>query len=122
MNDTKRKLTAIGSIVSLVLNIIVLGIFVCVVVFLQGTFQKMFNEMNVTPTGWTKYFLDIPKCMFFYPSVVLVALFLIIKEKQIKSDMIKLVINKLFLVFMVLVMIGYILSMLMPLYEAAGKL
>lgn len=122
MNKHTKKITAFGSIASLVLDIVVLILFALIVTMLHGTFEKMFKEMEVQPTGISAFYLNLPQRMVFYPLLVLAGVLLIFKEKWITSNTVKLVINKLFFVMMILVMVGYIVAMLMPMYAAAGKL
>jgi hypothetical protein len=122
MNPTTQKLLYWGSICTLVLNLIVLVLFALIVFSLTGRIEKELADLSVPITTFTKFFLAMPRSMMFLPCVVIAAVVLIAKEKLIKSATINFVINKIVFIGLILLLVGYIVVVLMPLYSVGQTL
>jgi len=122
MEESTHKILSIGNVLSVILNLLVLMFFAGVTVALHGKFERTFIDLEIELTGMTRLFAQMPHSILFYPVLILAAVFLIAKEWLIKSPVIKFIINKLFFVFVFLVLVGYLVSMMMPLYASAQTL
>lgn len=117
MTKSKYKTIIIANTATMIFNLVVLIVFGVIVRMLHGQFTRTFNDMDVAIPRLTAWVMWLPQSWFYTPVIVGLAIFLIVKEKFIKSDLAKLVINKLFLVGLILCVIGYIVAMMMPLYS-----
>jgi hypothetical protein len=116
MQDKAQKKLRVSNIVSLTMSLIALLLFAGVVHVLHGKFERTLSELESPITGITRFYMTLPHAMWYVPALVLLFAGLLVKEKLIASPLIKLVINKIFLVMTVLFLVGYIVAMMMPLY------
>ena len=122
MKESTHKILSIGNMVSVVLNLLVMVVFAGVTIALHSKFERAFTDLEIELTGMSRFFAYMPHSMLFYPVLILAAAFLIAKEWLIKSPVIKFIINKLFFVFVFLLLVGYLVGMMMPLYSSAATL
>lgn len=116
MSDKKHSKLVAANVMSLLLSLIVMVMFVVIVHLLHSKFERTFTDMEVKPSGLSQFYIHLPHANWYWPGWIGLLLLLVVKEWLIKSPMVRLVINKVFFIVAALFMVGYIVSMLMPLY------